>query len=563
MNRSDKLSFVFLCFGVFTVFGSYTVSPTQTLIIVPIGFSFVFIGGIINARGGKTSPLIHFFPILTAFTVGSMFVIPQFGLYGQDSIGDFQIALKIAETLEYPVSLPPTPLSFLTPDVYATVLEISLLSAAKYLPLLFLSIGTLGFYVLVRSRSSQSMALLASLALVSVPWHMTFSSWFTKQMLGLPLVLFIIYILLIYGRRNVTRCRVAPLLTILVSAVVLTHHLSTAGMLLIAIGSVVSRIMIGFIPTRLRRLVFTDDWNVSSIVVAFIFVIAITYWAFKYRLPIVAGISPIVEVGQIGNSGQSQSIPKVYHSFYEWVRVTWNTSQYQVILIGGGISVTLGYRLIALRERITRTEFVLGVFSLAFVSALYLAVNTQLPTTHSRMLQWLWLGALPLLVLSCERSQLKKIGIGILGIFIVLNLLTFPYYELSMNADPAWDAHEKGYGRYEPDHTAAEWLGEVGTLPVTYSDRSGSVINLHAPALASKAQKQWMFLRSDIPSYYVYVAPIDREFLSAGAPPPTTHPPPYDRVNCLDKIYENPNRAVYLKTANRSCMGKGLQNDTI
>ena len=550
-NYVSKLCAISVFLFVSLIFSSYQISYLPSVLIVPLGFLAISTILWLYSKGTVSNLTSSVFALITPFVFSSMFLIPQYHLFGFDSYVSLQNTQKLAISSVSIFDIHYTPLSYSLPLVFSEISKITLLRSVKYMPAILLSLTGYLYYTFVRLRYPKEKALLASIMLTTVPWHLNFRSWAVKEQLGLPLLLAALIILIIYIQRVNIRKQIIPVVLVLVISLTISHHFSTAVFILSVLTLIGVYAVQTWMPTRLSKPIVGSNTPIISLNLIFIIMsLVLAYWAFQYTVPLVAGLSPIIDFGpNIGWEKKGEVVTKSYRSTLDWLRITWNTSEYQIGAIGMPIAISLAYRWMNDGEFTDWFELFCGLLSVAFVIGIYLSTSTDLPITFRRMLIWLWIPAIMMLVGIHHRVGLERMLYTVGILFVVLNVLSMPYHDLSAQTNPDWDAHEQSFGYQRSDFKTAQWIGEYGHDLVAYPSGYKGIFEISGAETVDRVNASVLFLDEDVSNILLHVTDGSRKFLRAGFHQPETNPPQYNNKTYLDLIYSSNNNTIYLNEA--------------
>lgn len=513
-----------------------------TIVLAPLSFILLFIAPILHIFYNMNEKIGIVYSFLTPTIIGSIFVIPQYKLFGWDSYPSLLFASQIHHSSIPAIEVHTTPLAFIFPILFKYITNISLLESVKFLPLILIGITTSIYYILIRSSYGSSLALFSAITLTSIPWHMNFRTWAVKEQLGVPLVLLGVTLLFLNQRSK--DHKIVPVIILVTTVLAFTHHISSGIFILIAILLGAIKLFYNWAP-RSWSDIFPPErkikYNVSIIIVTII----IAYWIFRYLLPIVAGLSPIIDIGaNIGYEGKSSSVVRTYSSIYTWFRVTWGTSEFQLGLIGIPISLSLMYNMIK-KNSIKYYDLVFVGLSMIVVVGMVASILTETPVSSQRLMIWLWLPSIPLFFVFLYRIRMKKLAYMVAIIFVFLNLMAFPFFEMSSQSEPDWNGGEMSYGFQKGDHTTAIWVSDYGTQQVAVSAGYEGLFEWYNSQVLPREENRVLFLEDERPEVYMYITSGSREYLRAGFHQPTTNPPKYDTNTDLDRVYSIGGGTIY------------------
>jgi len=416
---------------------------------------------------------------LTCLVFHLIYVIPYYGLSGYDPYADMVSAKGILSSgfvLSDPKYINLTsnfPMIQILGAILSMITSIDLFSVAKWFPPLVDVVVIPLLYLLVRSIfKDEKVALLSALLFACLQNHISFSSGFIRETLGLVLAVCCVY--LYFSAKHSPHPATNYALSIMcLIATVIAHHL-TSFMLLIFLS-------IHFLVTRaseapfLRRTYFGGKIMGEKVTTTFISIASVAlfaHWIFAAIYPLRTLTTLVTELfipGRFGGGSYAEltnisafSIRTIrgYIIFYGF---------YFFLLIFGLI---LLYRLSprAKNRRVETYSFSLFLFFCGLIGFLSLYV-LPVAAFPDRFLTYGWLfGFVPLVaaILKGKYKWPRRIG--------VLLLVAFMLFNIYMIATPYWNART--------DEIPVTPSLEDYTLVYTFNFSTGKIIAPYRNSLA-------------------------------------------------------------------------------
>lgn len=465
--------------------------PRSTVGLFLIGLLMVVISFISDLAKGHSGPLQVAKLIIVQFLLGSMYIIPQYHLFGWDTFKFFR-NVQYVNSPEFYQAVIKHPLGYVLVGNVSEVLGVSLMTAVKYTPLLVLPLVALFTCLIGREIYSETAGLWAGLILSSIYWHSNFHVWATNESLALPVGVTFLFM----GIKVVTNdnAGIGPkvLVGVLGPLVLVFYHHLTALIYCVSLGSfVLFQTHIRPIDHMIidRSVLGRPRWKLLATSV----IIVIGYWSWfeGWTLVHFLTILPGASLSDIGYT--THSTPVYYDSLYDYIRLRWTGSRYQYA-IGVMPAIIMLHRLVKSGKVATRKEIaliaIIGTFTLSF---LVLRIRqTALTPRRIRTLAWIFLAILITGPLINDRHRNRNVLTYLLAVFVILNVVLLPFHVLHSDISPAWDAREQAFGYTEAEYESASWLGAFGVHPVATDNR------YTGPAMINDVKLAGPALRNDL-----------------------------------------------------------------
>lgn len=479
----------------------------------------------------------------------SIFVVPQFGLYGWDSPQTYYLTAQLMSG-KPPFQVIGTPLlhilSILVNEIIAVDIEVIL----KYLPL-GLSAGIyMAVFLIIKKLSNSRMAVFGILSLGSLWFFVSFHTWAVKEALGFPLLLICIYIL---GYSNFRNWKIQMISMFLVPALAFSHHLSTLLLVLFICCSIFVRLLdreeqINF-PRYISILVIISSIWTYIVVTPLLSGVYLAKTARQTILSLFFGTS--VTAGTSSSSTQATAINPIQTIFQfqndiSMLKILWRGGVMHAPWFSGiklsvlfiGVCLLFHLVIVVLTKKkiiVHQSTYFACLLSLVALFTLSLFADG---IGGRRVIEISWVFSIPLLVSFSKSLCTEEYVKYALTVFVLLNILTFPVHVFSTTHAPDYYGGEQDFGYEKSDYTVRSWSGDhlsgKITSDIKYVRFWRADVNLE-----SYSGGEYMDLNlTTNEDVYLFVSPSSQSMLltSQGY---TRSPPQYSAKTNLANIYSS------------------------
>ncbi|QAY21072.1 hypothetical protein [Halorubrum ezzemoulense] len=368
------------------------------------------------------------------------------------------------------------------------------------------------FLFLWCTELTETKPSLICIFILSNWWFIEFHSYVVKETLGLPLAIFVAWILLIYFRTS--DVRMIYILPVITLTTVVTHHLSTLLLLITAISLIItihSRDLLTKVGVSVKN---TLQVRITPIIS--IFIIVLGYWSLIYTTPLSLGITPIIRpvLGISTNFVQAGGATLSPDSLYTTFRLEWRS--WKVYCIG---FLIIAFYLFRLKKEKLLFGSDIEIFLLLAACA-HVAIVVTIWTTNSvlggwRIVNFSWVFIIPLFFIILSKSVSRDYMYKIAYVLILLNLLAFPYHHVNIEADPQFEAGEPAFGYTEQDPAALAWTEKYSTTPITPTQPYRAMLKHSSVETVSKADSSWI-IDSKCKDSLIFTGPASETYLKVG-----------------------------------------------
>ena len=192
----------------------------------------------------------------------------------------------------------------------------------------------------------------------------------------------------------------------------------------------------------------------------------------------------------------------------------------------------------------TRFVLAIGVWFGVFCLSLFVGGDT-LPVATRRLVTVTWVFSVPLFVGTLAYAD-RRVFRLLVAAFVVLNVLTLPFFVLHGDLQPNQEYGERDYAFSGGDHAAGEWVETYGTSPVASAANHKGIWAFYSVG-SFRPYPEWVMLpdgRASLKPGYLYMSPETSErFPLRGMA--AQRPPDYQSLPYFDKVYSTEDGWLY------------------
>lgn len=319
----EKTYFSFFLFFLFTallyvlslLFLRYDLNPPSIVIVLPI---IVMICTIIYQIIKKTNDerYILFEIVIFSVLIHLIYVIPCiYGAYGDDfpqyyyatKLGlQYGFPIPVFYTLQYPqisdliYQLSYFPTFLLGGGIIQLICGIDLITACKWIPVIWVGSGTLAIYLIGKSFFSDNrVGILSALVVATLPWSIVFHSQFVRESYAYVIMLFLIYFFYTYYKKR--KFEILILLILFCLSLILSHYYVSIFWVVFILLFFTCYLFITVLQEKIFKekiMIFKKyEGNLNNIflVICFIVIFTIAYWTYMQYF-VFSGITSIADL---------------------------------------------------------------------------------------------------------------------------------------------------------------------------------------------------------------------------------------------------------------------------